>query len=125
MRSLFSKLLSPTVLLYIYLVLSSFALGVYRAHGVEAPDAFVVILPLGYLWIVGWWLRTDSRLRGITWPCDLGLFLYIAWPLLMPYYLLKTRGWRGLPAILIFVAVYTGALLLGLAVYVTLASLRS
>lgn len=122
MNKLFSKLLSPAGLLYIYLVLSSFALGVYYARGVEAPDTLTIILPLGYLWIVGWWLRTDSRLHGVTWPCDLGLFLYIAWPFIMPYYLLKTRGWRGLLAIVVFVAAYAGALLLGVMVYVTLAS---
>ena len=125
MRSLFSKLLSPAGLLYIYLVLSSFALGVYQARGVEAPDAFVVILPFGYLWSVGWWLRTDSRQRGFTWPWDLGLFLYIIWPLLIPYYLLKTRGWRGLLAIVVFIAAYIGARLLGMVVYVALASLSA
>jgi hypothetical protein len=125
MTKLFSKLLSPAGLLYVYLILSTFALGVYRARGVEAPDAFAVILPLGYLWIVGWWLRTDSRARGITWPCDLGLFLYIAWPLLMPYYLLKTRGLRGLLAIVVFIAVYIGALLFGLATYIALERLNS
>ena len=70
MSKLISKLLTPTALLYVYHVLTAMALGVYHARGVEAPNAFAVVLPLGYLWIVGWWLRTDSRQRGVNWPWD-------------------------------------------------------
>ncbi len=122
MNKLLPKLFSPVALLYTYLILTSMALGSYRARGVEAPDAFAVILPLGYLWIVGWWLLTDSRERGVAWPWDLGLFLHIAWPFIMPYYLLKTRGLRGLLVVLIFVGVYTGALLFGLVLYLAIAT---
>ena len=65
------------------------------------------------LWIFGWWLRSDSRKRGIILVYDLGFFLGIAWPLVMPYYLLKTRGARGLLIIFGFIVVYFGAAIAG------------
>jgi len=51
----------------------------------------------------------------------MGLFLYVAWPFILPYYLVKSRGRKGLLAILCFVAVYIGATLVGVALYLVLA----
>jgi hypothetical protein len=62
----------------------------------------------------------DSRQRGIKWVFDMGLFLYMAWPFIMPYYLFKTRGAKGLLTILIFVGAYVGAYLAGVILYVLL-----
>jgi hypothetical protein len=121
----FSKLLSPTVLLYIYLTLTTVAQGIYFASGIELPEAFTVILPLGYLWIVGWWLREDSRKHGVVWVYDMGLFLNIAWLFILPYYLLKTRGAKGLLVIFGFVAAYIGAFGLGAAIHLAATQLNS
>ena len=52
---------------------------------------------------------------------DMGLFLYVAWPLVLPYYLIKSRGAKGLLVILGFVAVYIGATFVGLIMYIFLA----
>ncbi len=52
---------------------------------------------------------------------DMGLFLYVAWPLVLPYYLIKSRGAKGLLVITGFVAVYIGATLIGLILYIFLA----
>lgn len=125
MGTLLSKLLSPAGLLYIYLLVTNIAQGVYYASGIEAPPGFILIDQIGYLWIVGWWLRVDARKRGIAWLYDMGLFLNIAWPFIMPYHLVKTRGARGLLVILAFVAAYIGAFLLGATLYLAVASLNS
>ncbi|MFL6331719.1 MAG: hypothetical protein ACJ754_00075 [Pyrinomonadaceae bacterium] len=105
-------------MLYLYLITAQVITGAYLARGAELPPAFSLLYPLGLLWAVGWWLRRDSRLRGVGWVFDLGLFLYIAWPLFMPYYLLKTRGAKGFLAILAFAGAYVGALLAGAVLYV-------
>lgn len=121
MGNLFKRLSSPAALVYLFLVASQVVVGVYLAREAEPPPAFSVLYPLGLLWVVGWWLRDDSRKRGVGWVFDMGLFLYIAWPVLMPYYLLKTRGAKGLLALLAFAAVYVGALLAGGVLYALLA----
>lgn len=94
---------------------------IYFASEIEPPTAFTFINFFGFLWIVGWWLLTDSRKRGLAWVYDIGFFLSIAWPFIMPYYLLKTRGAKGLLLILAFVAVYIGSLIAGMALYLLLA----
>ena len=114
MSALLSKMGSPTTLLYTFVVLTQLASGIYLARDAEPPPSFALMYVLGFLWIIGWWLLKDSRERGVKWVFDIGLFLYIAWPFIMLYYLLKTRGTQGLFVILSFLGVYTGALMLGM-----------
>ena len=121
MGNLLRRLSSPAALVYLFLVAAQLIMGVYLAREAEPPPAFSLLYPLGLLWVVGWWLRDDSRKRGVGWVFDMGLFLYIAWPVLMPYYLLKTRGAKGLLLLLAFAAVYVGALLAGGVLYALLA----
>jgi hypothetical protein len=108
-----SRIISPTVLLYAFLVITNIGFGFHSPKGHEPPPVLSAIDSLGFLWIIGWWLRRDSRKRGIAWVYDMGLFLYYAWPFIMPYYLLKTRGRKGLLVILGFVGVYFGAGIVG------------
>lgn len=120
MSNFLPQLVSPTALLYIYLTLTQFAYGVYFASDIEPLPGFNSLYPLGLLWLLGWWLLRDSRKRGIPWVFDMGMFLYIAWPFIMPYYLVKTRGAKGLLMILGFIAVYVGALVVGMGIYLLL-----
>ena len=120
--SLLSRITSPTVLLYAFLLVTQIARGVYFGSGDDPPTAFIFINALGFVWIMGWWLLQDSRKRGIAWVYDIGFFLYIAWPFIMPYYLFKSRGAKGLFVILGFVGAYIGAVVVGIALYLMVAS---
>jgi len=121
MSNFLPQFVSPTALLYIFLTLTQIAHGIYLASEIEPPPAFTLIHTVGLLWIVGWWLLTDSRKRGIAWVYDIGFFLSIAWPFIMPYYLFKTRRAKGLLLILAFVSTYIAALVVGMALYLLLA----
>ena len=121
-RNLLSVFLSPTVLLYVYLIFMQIAYGIYVAAELESPPAFTVVDYVGNLWIIGWWLLTNSRKRGIAWVYDIGFFLSIAWPFIMLYYLLKTRGAKGLLVILAFAGTYIVASIVGVILYVLLVS---
>ena len=65
-------IISPTVLLYSFVVVTEAGQGFYFASGYEPPPAFILVIPLGFLWIIGWWLLVDSRKRGIAWVYDMG-----------------------------------------------------
>jgi hypothetical protein len=120
MSKFLSQITSPTASIYVFVIITQFVSGIYLASELEPPPIFTLLYALGLLWVIGWWLLRDSRKRGVQWAFDMGLFLYIAWPLIMPYYLLKTRGAKGLLVILGFVGVYLGALLAGVVLYVLL-----
>lgn len=57
---------------------------------------------------------------GFGWPHELGMFLYLGWFLIVPYYLIKTRGFKGIVLILIFFAAQIAAWLLATIVWVML-----
>jgi hypothetical protein len=120
MGKFLSRAASPAALLYLFLIIAQGVRGAYLGHDAEPPPAFTLLSALGLLWAVGWWLRRDSMKRGVIWVFDMGLFLYIAWPFLMPYYLLKTRGAKGLLVILAFSGIYVGALIAGALLYILL-----
>ena len=108
-----SRIAALAVLLYAFVAVTQIVSGVYLGRDLEPPDSFSLLYALGFIWVIGWWLRSDSRRRGVSWPLDMGLFIYIAWPIVLPYYLLKTRGQKGLLVILLFAGVYAGALVAG------------
>lgn len=112
---------SPTAPLYIFVVLTQGATGIYLASGLEPPALFTFTYTLTFLWIVGWWWRADQRKRRVEWVFDMGLFLYVAWPLVLSYYLLKSRGTKGLLVALGFVGVYIGAVVVGMLLYLLFA----
>ncbi|MDT4966886.1 MAG: hypothetical protein QOJ64_1623 [Acidobacteriota bacterium] len=122
MTILFSRLLSPTVLLYSFVVITQLAHGIYVGQQIDPPGGFALLSWMGLLWIIGWWLRTDSRKRGVASVYDMGLFLFIAWPLVLPYYLVKTRGAKGLVAVVAFVGAYIGAAIVGVTLSVLISS---
>jgi hypothetical protein len=122
MSNFFLRFVSPSALLYAYVAVTQFAHGIYLASAIDPPPVFTLIDFVGLLWLVGWWLWTDSRKRGVAWVYDIGFFLSIAWPFIMLYYLLKTRGAKGLLLILAFVSIYIGAAVVGMALYLLLAA---
>ena len=110
---LLPRIVSPTMLLYAFAVISEIGEGFYIVTEGEPPRGFTVAGGIGFLWILGWWMRRDSRLRDIPWIYDMGMFLNILWPLIMPYYLLKSRGARGLLYVFGFAGAYIGGLVVG------------
>lgn len=53
--------------------------------------------------VLAWWVLADRRLGAIHIPYDFESFVFFAWPIVLPWYLWKTRRGRGL---LYTVAVY-------------------
>jgi hypothetical protein len=56
----------------------------------------------GQLWYVcfsyavAWWVEIDRKAKAIGAPFEYSAFMFFVWPLLAPYYLFKSRHWRGL-----------------------------
>ena len=46
--------------------------------------------------ILAWWVHDDRRVRGFRVPYEFDAFVFFAWPIIVPYYLYRTRRGRGL-----------------------------
>jgi hypothetical protein len=79
---------------------------------IPGPSALLQYVVLFCL--IGYWLDLDSRETRTLRVWDMGFFLYVAWPLILAYYLVKTRGLkRTLFKSLLLAVVYVGAFLVG------------
>ncbi len=81
--------------------------------GASALFQYVVFFSL-----IGYWLDVDSRERRTLRVWDMGFFLFLAWPVIVPYYLVKTRGLkRALLTFLLFAIVSFGAFVAGTTIF--------
>ena len=99
-----SKLSFAAVLLFVFVGIQQTASGYYSAMGTDAPELLSLLEKTCLFWVIGWWLKDDAKRRGESLVYCLGLFVLIAWPLLLPYYLVKSRGRRGFITIAVFIA---------------------
>ena len=101
---------TPARVLLVFVFLIQFLNGLYFQLRIEIPGVFDTLSRLALVSLIWWWLREDSRRLGITWVIDLGMFLLMAWPVILPYHLFKTRGLKGFIPILVYIlAVIFGA----------------
>lgn len=69
--------------------------AVYAANGRPPGSVFLVLYYVGFSTAASWWVLSDCRERGIATSIDHGWFVFYAWPIVVPYHVLKTRGGRG------------------------------
>jgi hypothetical protein len=105
----FSSLSFPGVMFYVLIFFDSAVRSLYLIHRLEPPSGFEFFVTLGLLWLVIWWLKEDSTKHEVKLVYCLGLLVYVAWIIILPYYLLKTRGAKALLVLLY----YGGAVLAG------------
>lgn len=52
---------------------------------------------VGFVLLIALWVTADSRGRVQVYrPHDFGWLVLLFWPIYLPYYLVHTRGWRGI-----------------------------
>jgi len=95
----------PTEVLFAFVFLTQFVTTLYALREVGGPWLYEFLYPIALSWIMWWWLQNDCKRTGINWPLDFGLLLYVAWMIVVPYHLFKTRGFRGLAGIAAFIGI--------------------
>ena len=60
-----SRLSTPLLLLCIFLLIVQIANGLYFARCVEHSELFDFMYLLVFFWLVGWWMKEDSKRYGI------------------------------------------------------------
>ena len=91
--------------------------GACFARGADVPGPSELLQYIALLCLTGYWFDLDSRETGVLRVWDMWFFLYVAWPVVVPYYLVKTRGLkRTVVASSLVVLVYVGAFIAGVAI---------
>lgn len=85
------------ILAMVVLVVFAAAIGAFAiARGSEISRG------AGYLWyaafsyVVALAVEADRKSRHLSTPFEYAAFVFVAWPLVVPYYLYQIKGWRGM-----------------------------
>ena len=93
------RIMSPLFGLLLVVVLytvNSAASGYYG----EIPSAEAnVMYAVGFSLLLTWWVHVDRKKRRYPAPFEFGAFVFFAWIVVVPFYLIHTRRWKGLPLI--------------------------
>ena len=82
------------IILLVFIVTIQTIEGFYAVYGFEPPGAFVLLRHIIWFWLIGDWFMKDSKKHKVNWAFDMGFFLLMSWPILIPFYLFKTRGFK-------------------------------
>ena len=74
---------------------ASLIAAAYATAQLEPSPFIALFLSGGPLFAVVLWLQKDARRTGVGSVQDLGYFLLLAWPVVIPWYAFKTRGRSG------------------------------
>jgi hypothetical protein len=97
-------------------VFCSLAAALYASTGAEPSPAIAWWIGAGPLLMVLLWVYRDARRRHVADVTDLGFFLLFFWPVALPWYAFRSRGWRGWRLLLGLAAMVLAPLLTALLV---------
>ena len=104
----------PVCLLAVLTVASHTFPAFYEAVGRDYPHALELLQPVAWGSAVWAWLYAYTSRHRIVLPVDTGWFVFLAWWMLVPYYLFRARGWRAWGPIIAFGIVWGSAFVVGL-----------
>lgn len=118
MRS--DTLTSPLAFLTALFLIGNAGWAIAAAHSVALSPGFLSLYTSGVQWALAWWVLTDCRKRRIPTSIDHGWFVFLAWPVAVPYHLFASRGARGLLVLAGMLGLYVATLVPALALFFVL-----
>jgi hypothetical protein len=92
--------------------------GICFARNTEVPGGSSVLWYIALFCLICYWLEMYSRERRVMRVWDMGFFMSFAWPIILSYYVVKTRGIkRSLLALFLFVMVSASAYRIAIVLY--------
>jgi hypothetical protein len=95
---------APLKIVYITAAFCAAVAALYTLAEIEPSPVVTLFVALAPSLAVIMWLQRDARSAHLSLVHDWDLFLWLAWPVLLPWYAFKTRGRRGWVLILKLVA---------------------
>lgn len=112
----------PIIALCSAFLIGNLGAAISAARPGVAPAGFLNLYHVAVAWALSWWVLTDSRLRRIPTSIDKGWFVFIAWPIAVPYHVVRTRGSKGCLFLLALVGMFATTYAVALAVFALLST---
>ena len=106
------------VLLGVLVFVYHLGIGIYYARGLEPLPTFEFLYQGAFICGLVWWLRAESRKSALAGVYCEGLLFGAAWVFIIPYHLVKSRGVKGLIALVALIATFVASQLLTALIYV-------
>jgi hypothetical protein len=103
------------ILIFVYHV----GIGIYSSLGVEPLPAFEFLYTAAFLCGVVWWLRAEAQRYDVKRVYCPGVLVGMGWVIIVPYFLFKTRGVKGLIPLLALTGTLIAAHVLGVLISLT------
>ena len=98
------------ILFFVFVAAIQAERGICVARRIDLPGPSTLFQVIVLLCLSIYWLDVDSRKTRVMRVWDLGYFMLFAWPIIVPYYLIRTRGLRRASLIFLLLAIiYFGA----------------
>ena len=100
------RLITPLVGLFVLVALQTANNLVFGLHGEYASEESDYVYAFGFSLMLAWWVYVDRRQRRYAAPFEFEAFVFFAWLVVVPIYLIQTRRWKALPLIATLAAAY-------------------
>ncbi len=92
-----ARLINPLGGMLLLVAVHSAYSATMAAYGEYTSDEADTVFNLGFVLLLMWWVYVDRHRRHYPVPFEFEAFVFFAWPLVVPYYLFRTRGIRAAP----------------------------
>jgi hypothetical protein len=106
------------VLFVILIFIYNFTASLYALARIEPLPTVEFLYIVAFPWAAIGWFRSETRKSDLQRIYCHGMVINFGWFVIIPYHLIKTRGWKGLLPLLALVASYIAAIMLAWIVYV-------
>ena len=103
----------PVIFMMILFFAANTSAAFFAVFGRELSSAFDWLYFIALVWVMGWWLKTDNLVHKQQWVYEIGILVYVAWVVVMPIYLFKTRGVLAFFSFFKFAVIYLGSFAAG------------
>lgn len=89
------KFRSLILTLVVLVLLASAVSALAIARGSEISRGAGYLWYVAFSYVVALAVEADRKSRRLSAPFEYAAFVFVAWPLIVPYYLYQIKGWRG------------------------------
>src|SRR5438094_10448142 len=105
---------APLKSVFVTTVAASSVAVIYGLVGVQPSPLPTLFLTFAPLISVIFWVQSDARFHPLATIQDLGFFVYLLWPVVFPWYVIKTCGARAWGLVFLLLAVLVARVIVGL-----------